>query len=157
MFMGADTHSLRKLSGYQNAKISQARGRHDEFTDRQHLPARCRHACRCRSWRPAAANVRFHAIGAAPIGTLACADTWIEDFRKDIPHIDVPTMIIYGDDDRILPADATSRRQARVIRDVKYVEIKGGSHGITWTRVDEINAELVQFLGQSTEGDTCHA
>src|SRR5580704_4157929 len=85
-------------------------------------------------------------IGASPIGTLACVDSWIEDFRKDIPRNDMPTMIIHGDDDRILPADATSRRQAKLIRNVKYVEIKGGSHGITWTRAEAINAELVPFL-----------
>jgi non-heme chloroperoxidase len=86
------------------------------------------------------------AIGASPIGTLACVDAWIEDFRKDISRNDVPTMIIQGDDDRILPAEATSRRQAKLIKNVKYVEIKGGSHGITWTRAEEINAELVPFL-----------
>src|SRR5882757_1283860 len=86
------------------------------------------------------------AMGASPIGTLACVDTWVEDFRKDILRNDVPTMIIHGDDDRILPADATSRRQAKLIKDVKYVEIKGGSHGITWTRAEEINAALVEFL-----------
>jgi pimeloyl-ACP methyl ester carboxylesterase len=86
------------------------------------------------------------AIGASPIGTVACVDAWIEDFREDIARNDLPTMIIHGDDDRILPADATSRRQAKMIKDVKYVEIKGGSHGITWTRAEEINLELLQFL-----------
>jgi non-heme chloroperoxidase len=86
------------------------------------------------------------AIGASPIGTVACVDSWIEDFRKDIPHNDVPTMIIHGDDDRILPPDATSRRQAKMIKNAKYVEIKGASHGLTWTRAEEINAELVKFL-----------
>ena len=85
-------------------------------------------------------------MGASPIGTLACVDVWIEDFRKDIVRNDIPTMIIHGDDDRILPAAATSRRQARMIKKVKYVEIQGGSHGITWTRAEEINAELVAFL-----------
>jgi non-heme chloroperoxidase len=86
------------------------------------------------------------AIGASPIGTVACIDAWIEDFRKDIARNDLPTMIIHGNDDRILPADATSRRQAKMIKNVKYVEIDGGSHGITWTRAEEINAELVKFL-----------
>src|SRR3979490_3001239 len=71
------------------------------------------------------------AIGASPIGTIACVDSWIEDFRKDIPRNDVPTMIIHGDDDRNLPPDATSRRQAKMIKNVKYVEIKGGSHALT--------------------------
>jgi non-heme chloroperoxidase len=86
------------------------------------------------------------AIGASPIGTLACVDAWIEDFRKDVARNDLPTMIIHGDDDRILPADATSRRQAKMIKNTKYLEIKGGSHGITWTRAEEINPELVRFL-----------
>jgi non-heme chloroperoxidase len=53
---------------------------------------------------------------------------------------------IHGGDDRILPADAASRSQAKMIKNVKYLEIKGGSHGITWTRAEEINAELVRFL-----------
>src|ERR1700720_524900 len=86
------------------------------------------------------------AIGASAIGTLACVDAWIEDFRKDIPRNDLPTMILHGDDDRILPAAATAKRQAKLIKNVKYVEIKGGSHGMTWTRAEEINTELVRFL-----------
>jgi non-heme chloroperoxidase len=85
-------------------------------------------------------------VGASPIGTLACIDAWIEDFRDDISRNDVPTMIIHGNDDRILPADATSRRQAKMIKDVKFVEIKGGSHGLPWTHANEINAELVKFF-----------
>jgi non-heme chloroperoxidase len=85
-------------------------------------------------------------IGASPVGTVACVDAWIEDFRKDIPRNDLPTMIIHGDDDRILPAEATARRQAKMMKNAKYVELKGASHGLTWTRADEINAELVPFL-----------
>src|SRR5713226_2557586 len=86
------------------------------------------------------------AIGASPIGTVACVDAWIEDFRKDITRNDLPTMIIHGDDDRILPADVTSRRQAKLMKGVKSIEIKGGSHGMTWTRAEEINPELLRFL-----------
>jgi non-heme chloroperoxidase len=86
------------------------------------------------------------AIGASPIGTMACVDAWIEDFRKDISRNDLPTMIIHGDDDRILPADVTSRRQVKMIKDVRFIEIKGGSHGLPWTHAEEINNELVKFL-----------
>jgi non-heme chloroperoxidase len=86
------------------------------------------------------------AIGASPVGTLACVDAWIEDFREDISHNDLPTLMIHGDDDRILPADVTSRRQAKMIKGVKYIEIKGGSHGLLWTHAEEINAALVEFL-----------
>ena len=86
------------------------------------------------------------AIGASPIATAACVDAWLEDFRKDISRNDLPTMIIHGDDDRILPADVTSRRQVKLIEDVKFIEIKGGSHGLLWTHAEEINADLVRFL-----------
>jgi non-heme chloroperoxidase len=85
-------------------------------------------------------------IGASPIGTLACVDAWIEDFREDIARNDLPTMIIHGDDDRILPAEVTSRRQAKLIKGMKLIEIKGGSHGIPWTHADEINDKLMKFL-----------
>ena len=86
------------------------------------------------------------AIGASPIGTVACVDAWIEDFRKDIPRNDVPTLVIQGDDDRILPAAVTSRRQVKLLKNVEYVEIEGGSHGVPWTRAEAINAALVKFL-----------
>jgi pimeloyl-ACP methyl ester carboxylesterase len=86
------------------------------------------------------------AIGASPIGTVACVDAWIEDFREDLRRNDIPTLIIHGDDDRILPAGVTSRRQAKLIKDVQVIEIEGGSHGITWTRANEISEELVKFL-----------
>jgi len=55
-------------------------------------------------------------ISASPIATVAAVDSWIEDFYKDIPRNDVPTLIIHGDDDRLLPPDATSRRQAKLSR-----------------------------------------
>jgi len=86
------------------------------------------------------------AIGASPIGTVACIDAWIEDFREDIARNDLPTMIIHGDDDRMLPAEVSSRPQSKLIKNVNYIEIEGGSHGITWTHADEINKELVIFL-----------
>lgn len=86
------------------------------------------------------------AAGASATGTLACVDCWIEDFRKDLPKNDVPTLILHGDADRILPPDATSRRQAMLIKNVKYVELPGGPHGVLWTHAERINAELLSFL-----------
>jgi pimeloyl-ACP methyl ester carboxylesterase len=85
-------------------------------------------------------------VGASAIGTLACVDAWVEDFRKDIPKNDVPTLLLHGDADRILPPDATSRRQAKMIKNVKFVELPGGPHGVLWTHADSINKELVSFL-----------
>jgi non-heme chloroperoxidase len=86
------------------------------------------------------------AVGASAAGTLACVDAWIEDFRKDIPRNTVPTLILHGDADRILPPDATSRRQAKMIKDARLVELPEGSHGVLWTHAERINAELVGFL-----------
>jgi len=86
------------------------------------------------------------AAGASAIGTRACVDCWIEDFRKDLKKNDVPTLILHGDADRILPPDATSRRQAKMIKNVKFVELPSGPHGVLWTHADRINAELVSFL-----------
>ena len=86
------------------------------------------------------------AVGASAIGTVACVDCWIEDFRKNLPKNTVPTLILHGDADRILPPDATSRRQAKMIKNIKYVELPGGPHGVLWTHADQINAELVKFL-----------
>jgi len=86
------------------------------------------------------------AVGASAIGTLACVDAWIEDFRPDIARNTVPTLILHGDADRILPADASSRRQAKMIKNVGFVELKGGPHGVLWTHAEQINSELVKFL-----------
>jgi pimeloyl-ACP methyl ester carboxylesterase len=86
------------------------------------------------------------AAGASAIGTVACVDCWIEDFRTDIKNNDVPTLILHGDADRILPPDATSRRQAKMIKNVTFVELPGGPHGVLWTHADGINAELIRFL-----------
>jgi non-heme chloroperoxidase len=86
------------------------------------------------------------AAGASAIGTLQCVDAWVEDFRKDTARNSVPTLIIHGDADRILPPDATSRRQAKMIKHVKFAEIAGGPHGLCWTHADRVNAELVPFV-----------
>ena len=73
-------------------------------------------------------------------------DSWIEDFRQDVGKNTLPTLLLHGDADRILPADATSRRQAKLLKDVRFVELKGGPHGLLWTHADEINSELIKFL-----------
>jgi non-heme chloroperoxidase len=86
------------------------------------------------------------AAGASATGTLACVDAWIEDFRQDIARNTVPTLILHGDADRILPADATSRRQAKMIKNVRFVELEGGPHGLPWTYAEQVNSELLKFL-----------
>jgi pimeloyl-ACP methyl ester carboxylesterase len=85
------------------------------------------------------------AAGASPKGTFDCVSAWLTDFRKDLARIDVPTLIIQGDADRILPIDATGRRLHEAIKGSRYVEIKDGPHGIIWTHSEEVNRELLAF------------
>jgi non-heme chloroperoxidase len=86
------------------------------------------------------------AVGASATGTLACVDAWIEDFRQDIARNTVPTLILHGDADHVLPADATSRRQAKMLKNVRFVELNDGPHGVLWTHAQQVNSELVKFL-----------
>jgi non-heme chloroperoxidase len=87
-------------------------------------------------------------VGAAAsaIATLACVPTWLTDFRRDLPKFDVPTLVVQGDDDRILPIEATGRRLPALIKDVRFVEVAGGPHNIGWTHSDEVNQALLEFL-----------
>ena len=50
------------------------------------------------------------AAGASPYATYACVDTWLTDFRADLPKIDVPVLVVHGTEDRILPFEATAKR-----------------------------------------------
>ncbi|MFC7550743.1 alpha/beta fold hydrolase [Plantactinospora sp. GCM10030261] len=86
------------------------------------------------------------AVNASPIGTLACVPAWLTDFRHDLAAVTVPTLIIQGDADRILPIESTGKRLATMIANSDLVVIEGGSHGIPWTHADEINRELLAFI-----------
>jgi len=88
------------------------------------------------------------AAGASATASLACVPTWHEDFRKDLTRIDVPTLVIHGDADRILPISASGLRTAKLIKGSRLVVVKDGPHCITWTHADEVNGELVDFLGK---------
>jgi non-heme chloroperoxidase len=86
------------------------------------------------------------AVGASAIGTLRCVDTWLTDFRADLPKIDVPVLLVHGTEDRILPIDATARRLPGLIKDVRFIEIDGGPHNIGWTHPEDVNSALRDFL-----------
>jgi non-heme chloroperoxidase len=89
------------------------------------------------------------AAGASATASLACVPTWHEDFRKDLNKIDVPTLVLHGDADRILPITASGLRTAKLIKGARLSVVKDGPHCITWTHADEVNAELVNFLGKA--------
>jgi non-heme chloroperoxidase len=88
------------------------------------------------------------AAGASPKGTLDCVSTWLIDFRKDLSVIDVPTLVVHGDADRILPIAATGQLTHKAVKGSRLVVVKGGPHGLNWTHAEQVNRELLAFLGQ---------
>lgn len=86
------------------------------------------------------------AVGASPKGTLDCVTAWYTDFRRDLPKVDVPALVIHGSGDRILPIEATGRRTSELVKGSHLVVVEGAPHGLTWTHADKVNAELVGFL-----------
>ncbi len=87
------------------------------------------------------------ATGASAIAAVACISTWETDFRQDLAKIDVPTLVIQGDADRILPFEKTGKRLTGLINDMELVVIEGGPHAISWTHVMQVNNALLQFIG----------
>ena len=87
-------------------------------------------------------------VDASPWATWACPQTWLEDFAEDITRIDVPTLILHGTNDRILPIDGQGRRLHAALPNAKYVEIEGGPHIMCVTHADEVNSELLAFIAQ---------
>jgi non-heme chloroperoxidase len=89
------------------------------------------------------------AAGASPYASYACVDSWLTDFRPDLPKIDVPTLVVHGTEDRILPFEATAERLPGLISDLELIAVKGGPHNIGWTHPSEVNDALLEFLAGS--------
>jgi pimeloyl-ACP methyl ester carboxylesterase len=86
------------------------------------------------------------AADASPYATWACPPGWLEDFSADIKRIDVPTLILHGAADRILPVAGQGRRLHAALPHAEYVEIDGGAHVVHVTHAAEVNRELLAFL-----------
>jgi non-heme chloroperoxidase len=87
------------------------------------------------------------AANSSATASLACVATWHEDFRRDVESIEVPTLVMQGDADRILPISASGLRTAKLIKGARQLIVKDGPHCIPWTHADEVNRELLSFLG----------
>jgi non-heme chloroperoxidase len=68
------------------------------------------------------------------------------DFRADLAKFNVPTLIVHGDDDQIVPVDNSARAAHSMIKGSKLILYKGGPHGITDTHKDRLNQDLLSFL-----------
>jgi non-heme chloroperoxidase len=86
------------------------------------------------------------AVGSSPYATYACVDTWLTDFREDLPKIDVPTLAVHGTADRILPFEATAGWLGELIAEVTIVPVEGGPHNVGWTHPEEVNGAPLAFL-----------
>jgi non-heme chloroperoxidase len=86
------------------------------------------------------------AASASAVAAVACIPTWETDFRADLPKIDVPILVIQGDDDQVLPLPKTGQRLPGLISDLQLVVIEGGPHAIPWTHADQVNAALLKFI-----------
>ncbi|QIN84892.1 alpha/beta fold hydrolase [Rubrobacter tropicus] len=85
---------------------------------------------------------------ASPKGTLDCITAFGRtDFRDDVAGIDVPTLIIHGDSDAIVPFEISGRRSHEMIEGSSLVLIEGGPHGLNATHADQFNRALLDFLG----------
>ena len=94
------------------------------------------------------ASWNLAAISSAT-ASLACVPTWHEDFRQNLARVDVPTLVIHGDADRIVPLNASGARTAKLIKGARLAVIKDGPHCIIWTHADQVNGELVKFLSEA--------
>jgi non-heme chloroperoxidase len=88
------------------------------------------------------------AASASATATVACVPTWYEDFREDLSRIDIPTLVIHGDADRIVPIAAAGQRTAKLVKGAHFVVIKDGPHAVNWTHAEQVTPELVNFLGK---------
>jgi non-heme chloroperoxidase len=79
--------------------------------------------------------------------TYDCIAAFSEtDFTEDLKRFDVPTLIIHGDDDQIVPFGASGQASAKLVKNAKLIVYKGGPHGITDTHKDQLNADLLAFV-----------
>jgi non-heme chloroperoxidase len=80
-------------------------------------------------------------------GQYECIKQFSEvDYTEDLKKIDVPTLILHGDDDQIVPIDDAGRLSAKLVKNATLKVYAGGSHGMCTTEADRVNADLLEFI-----------
>ncbi len=88
------------------------------------------------------------AMSASRKGTLDCVDAFGHtDFREDLMTFDIPTLVIHGDNDKIVPLEVSAKKAMEFLKHGELKVIKGGSHGLAFTHSEELNAALLEFIG----------
>lgn len=75
-----------------------------------------------------------------------CILAWATDFRADLAHVDVPTLVIHGDADNNVPFEASGRRMPQYVAQAEVRVVEGGPHGLPVSHAAEFNAILLEFL-----------
>jgi non-heme chloroperoxidase len=80
-------------------------------------------------------------------GAYFCIKAFSEtDLTEDLKRIDVPTLILHGDDDQIVPIDDSARLSAKIVSNATLKVYRGGPHGMCSTHKDQVNADLLAFI-----------
>jgi len=87
------------------------------------------------------------ACKASPKATIDCVDSFgLTDFREDLKKFDVPTLVVHGDADQIVPIEIAGKKSKDLIKNAKYEVIKEAPHGLVFTHKKEFNKILIDFL-----------
>ena len=78
----------------------------------------------------------------------ACIESWLTDFRRDLDRITVPTLVIHGDSDAIVPIEVSGERTRRQVAGCDLVVLEHGPHGITTSHAEEFNRAVLDFLAR---------
>jgi non-heme chloroperoxidase len=92
-------------------------------------------------------NSFYVALSASAHAALGCVTASREDFRADLARISIPVLVLHGDQDRVLPYQATASRLPALLDNARCTVIAGGPHAIIWTHADEVNQALLDFIG----------
>ena len=84
---------------------------------------------------------------ASPRATLECAKSFSStDFREEMAFVNVPTLIIHGDEDKTVPIEISSEVATKLIPDNKFIIYEGAPHGLFYIEKDKLNSDLIEFL-----------
>lgn len=87
------------------------------------------------------------ACSASPKATIDCVDSFgLTDFREDLKKVDIPTLVVHGDADEIVPIEISGKKSADMIGQATYKLIEGAPHGLILTHTHEFNKIFIDFL-----------
>ena len=89
------------------------------------------------------------AVWASPRATLQCISAFsTTDFRGDLAKFDIPTLVLQGDADQVVPFGSSGKRTHELVAGSELVVIPGGAHGLTYTQSEKVNQELLKFISK---------